>query len=187
MRKESFRYHPLSENELQILWKKHKFIIESFVLNNKYNTNDIYINENIVMSIIAKVDQRRRYFKYFHGLDMSEYKEVALICFWYIKLRPICISQKALSQDLKVYDAINEKLAVYYLLVSFRCMLEEKNLSTRQLDSLPKKYLNEVIYSFTYRDISKEALILLIIPGLFEPPVRTLRATIPENESHIFR
>ena len=27
----------------------------------------------------------------------------------------------------------------------------------------------------------------LIIPGLFEPPVRTFRATIPENESHIFR
>ena len=27
----------------------------------------------------------------------------------------------------------------------------------------------------------------LIIPGLFEPPVRTLRATIPENEGHIFR
>ena len=28
---------------------------------------------------------------------------------------------------------------------------------------------------------------LMIIPGLSEPPVRTLRATIPENESHIFR
>lgn len=28
---------------------------------------------------------------------------------------------------------------------------------------------------------------LLIIPGISEPPVRTLRATIPENESHIFR
>ena len=27
----------------------------------------------------------------------------------------------------------------------------------------------------------------MIIPGLFEPPIRTLRATIPENESHIFR
>ena len=27
----------------------------------------------------------------------------------------------------------------------------------------------------------------LIIPGLFEPPVRTLRATIPENEGHIFQ
>ena len=27
----------------------------------------------------------------------------------------------------------------------------------------------------------------VIIPGLSEPPVRTLRATVPENESHIFR
>ena len=34
--------------------------------------------------------------------------------------------------------------------------------------------------------ISKRTL-GMIIPGLFEPPVRTLRATIPENESHIFR
>ena len=28
---------------------------------------------------------------------------------------------------------------------------------------------------------------LMIIPELSEPPVRTLGATIPENESHIFR
>ena len=28
---------------------------------------------------------------------------------------------------------------------------------------------------------------ILIIPGFFEPPVRILRATIPENESHAFR
>ena len=27
----------------------------------------------------------------------------------------------------------------------------------------------------------------VIIPGLSEPPVRTLRAAIPENGSHIFR
>ena len=27
----------------------------------------------------------------------------------------------------------------------------------------------------------------VIIPELSEPPVRTLGATIPENESHIFR
>ena len=28
---------------------------------------------------------------------------------------------------------------------------------------------------------------IVIIPWLFEPPVRTLRAAIPENKSHIFR
>ena len=32
-----------------------------------------------------------------------------------------------------------------------------------------------------------KAVTRMIIPGLFEPPVRTLRATIPENGSHIFR
>ena len=30
-------------------------------------------------------------------------------------------------------------------------------------------------------------LFYMIIPGLSEPPVRTLRATMPENGSHIFR
>lgn len=30
-------------------------------------------------------------------------------------------------------------------------------------------------------------IVMVIIPGISEPPVRTLRATIPENERHIFR
>lgn len=38
-------------------------------------------------------------------------------------------------------------------------------------------------------DIKSNELVevYMIIPGGSEPPVRTLRATIPENESHIFR
>ena len=35
--------------------------------------------------------------------------------------------------------------------------------------------------------LSRYFLWILIIPGISEPPVRTLRATIPENERHIFR
>ena len=41
------------------------------------------------------------------------------------------------------------------------------------------------------RDTMKRVFIIrnnmVIIPELSEPPVRTLGATIPENESHIFR
>ena len=37
------------------------------------------------------------------------------------------------------------------------------------------------------QQLKQRVRVRLIIPGLFEPPVRTLRATIPENESHIFR
>ena len=33
----------------------------------------------------------------------------------------------------------------------------------------------------------KDNLYRMIIPGISEPPARTLRATVPENERHIFR
>ena len=51
------------------------------------------------------------------------------------------------------------------------------------------KLSNKII---TSKSLSHNAVLAytglrMIIPGLFEPPVRTLRATIPENESHIFR
>lgn len=47
----------------------------------------------------------------------------------------------------------------------------------------------KVTMSYDEQSTLEELLIayLVIIPGLSEPPVRTLRATIPENESHIFR
>lgn len=44
-----------------------------------------------------------------------------------------------------------------------------------------------MLVDIEYSSRKNNRLKRLIIPGLFEPPVRTLRATIPENESHIFR
>ena len=49
-------------------------------------------------------------------------------------------------------------------------------------NSLHNKLAEKIIEFFM-----ENVALRLIIPGLFEPPVRTLRATIPENESHIFR
>ncbi len=50
------------------------------------------------------------------------------------------------------------------------------------------EYICDRIVDWYYHvETTKIAKLSMIIPGLFEPPVRTLRATIPENESHIFR
>ena len=49
------------------------------------------------------------------------------------------------------------------------------HIHTRNNNPVPVKH-------YIHREVTT-----LIIPGLFEPPVRILRATIPENESHIFR
>lgn len=62
---EDFKYQPLSEEELNVLWNRHKQVIESFIENNHYDSNKIYVNEKAVMAIIAKVDQRRKYFEFF--------------------------------------------------------------------------------------------------------------------------
>lgn len=158
-----FRYATLSDDELQKRWTKHKAIIEGFLSENEYQQDYLFVNEDAVLSVITKVDQRKEYFKFFHGLNMSEYKEAALIAFWYIKLRPINLRSKEFAEkSLKEYDAINEKLAVYYILKTLRIMLYNNGKSPNELDSLSKKYINELIYTFTYRDISKEALIMLI-------------------------
>ena len=161
--KSEFRYVPLNKTEYKVAWENHKSTIERFIKNNNFDPKQVYINKNIVLEIIAKVDQRKKYFQYYHGLDMSEFKEVSLIAFWYIKLRPICISGDYLDlRETKEFDAINEKLALFYILKTYRKMLIDKQLSTKVLDDLPKEYIQELLYSFEFRDISKEALILLI-------------------------
>ena len=63
------------------------------------------------------------------------------------------------------------------------------NLSRSNVDKIQN--IKKTLFKFRTAIIDSEFEIFhtnsLIIPGLFEPPVRTLRATIPENESHIFR
>lgn len=156
---DDFRYVPLNEEQYSNICNKHYSVIEKFLMNNRYSLDKVDINEKILLSIIAKVDQRQKYFQYFHGLKMSEFKEVSLICFWYIKLKPIRISCEN-CKDGKL-DAINEKLALYYLLSLYRKMLKDHGLPTDVLDRLPEEYIKEVLYSFKYCDISKEAFTLL--------------------------
>ena len=54
------------------------------------------------------------------------------------------------------------------------------------------KFRRKIMYGETKKDLVEIIKKLcemkqVIIPGISEPPVRTLRATIPENERHIFR
>lgn len=148
---------------MQKIWIKQKEFVESFVSSNGYDASLLCLNQSAILEIIVKVDQRRQYFKYFHRLDMSEYKEAALNGFWYIKLHPLNIRPQENSQRLdQRYDSINEKLALYIILKTLRTLLKEKHLPVKRLDELPKSYVHELIYSLTYRDISKEALILLV-------------------------
>lgn len=156
-------YVPLNKQEFSELWEKHKKLIQGFIFQNSYDAEKIYVNEKVLTSIIVKVDQRRQYFKYFHKLDMSEYKEAALNSFWYIKLHPLNIGPREFAKNPpQEYDSINEKLALYIIITTLRALLHKKGIPQERLDQLPIKYFSEIIYSFTYRDLSKESLIALV-------------------------
>lgn len=73
---------------------------------------------------------------------------------------------------------------------------EERNFSWLLDFDITDSVLEELMFPKDKLAVNKRMSILtvrrhivvgVIIPGLSEPPVRTLRATIPENESHIFR
>lgn len=157
-------YKQLTADEFDVIWPKHEDIINEFLYQNDYDMECIKISRDSILSTVVKVDQRRQYFSFFHGLDMSEYKEAALTAFWYIKLSPLSIETSALDNDNEVekYDSINEKLALYVILKTLRVMLLKHKKSSEQLDKLPKSYIDELVYTFTYRDISKEAMIMLV-------------------------
>lgn len=158
-------YIPLSDDETKNLFEDHKLIINSFIEGNHQIADLIKIDESALYSLITKVEQRRQYFKYFHGLNMSEYKEIGLVSFWYIKYHPIYIDetiQKAKAIPNASIEFINEKIAVYYILVTLRKMATVCNIKKDALDVITDKYVKDLIYSFSHRDISKESMILII-------------------------
>ena len=106
-------YKKISDSDRQEQIKTIVDFINDFIKENGYDVNNLYINESTVYQIINKVYQRKQYFEIFHNITISDLKELALNCFWVVKLKPICID-RSLDENLKVeLRSINEKFAVY--------------------------------------------------------------------------
>jgi len=137
--------------------KRLNSIFGKFLTSNGINNLPFRFNETDLLLIIRKVDQRKHYFKEFHNIDMSELKEISLVCFWIIKFRPYNVD----TDDDNINDSINEKFCVYLIMHTIRSILKTKGLDESPLNYLTKEYIYQMIYSFRFRDMSKEALILL--------------------------
>lgn len=125
-----------------------------------YKYEDVRVNLSSQRDIIVRVHKRKYYFKMFHN-DMvtSEYKETALYCYWIIKLRPLWT-----SPDVKSSERINEKFALHL----YVALLKKYNEDFSEKDGISKKHIRELLYSFRYRDLTKEAMILMLEPYYYE-------------------
>lgn len=125
-----------------------------------YPYGAVRVNINAVKDIIVRVHKRKHYFKVFHKeMVISEYKETALYCYWILKLRPLWIEPLNESSE-----RINEKFALH-LYVS---LLKKYNEDFSEEDGINRLHIRELLYSFRFRDITKESMILMLEPYYYD-------------------
>lgn len=125
-----------------------------------YPYESVKTNINTLRDIIVRVHKRKHYFKVFHNeMITSEYKETALYCYWFLKLCPLWIDPANKSSD-----RINEKFALH-LYIS---LLKKYNEGFSESDGINRLHIRELLYSFRFRDITKESMILMLEPYYYD-------------------
>ena len=157
----SDNYIRISEQEyLDEIEKLDSLLMDFCSASGLYDYDKVAVNQSAIRDIIVRVHKRKHYFKVFHN-DMvtSEYKETALYCYWILKLRPLWI-----EPSVKKSERINEKFALH-LYIS---LLKKYNETFSEKDGINKKHIRELLYSFRFRDLTKEAMILMLEPYYYK-------------------
>lgn len=150
----------LSPSE-EILFKKSNDLIQQFIKYAKeqdFTIDEIYIQRSLVPHIILRVDKREGYFMIFHEQTrINEIKQAALMAYWILKFKPFMINTSD-PDKLHKYRRINEGFAAFYLLSAFKQYAKKQGYSVTEMSD---RLINELMYAFTYWDLSKEAGILI--------------------------
>jgi hypothetical protein len=112
----------------------------------------ISFSRQTMLEIIDRVEKRRVYFHVFYdGCKMGELNEGALFCYWILKLHPFFYP----GLDSNILNA-KISLCLFTNTIYRHSGAKGKNIA------ISPHYLNDVYYSFRYRDLSKEALMRMI-------------------------
>jgi hypothetical protein len=112
--------------------------------------------DSCVVKIIDLVERRRVYFHVYHERDMSEWNEVALYCFWIVKLQPF-YEIKSKSRAAMEANETNARIAarmLYGMANRIRHKLGRNRITWPNIKN--------TIHAFRYRDISKESIMALL-------------------------
>lgn len=167
-KKMQYGYVPINSDELtkrmvsiEDCWKKFiNKLMKYYEDNGNTSKIEYSINTVAIREIVERVYQRKDYFDRYHsGMEMSEYKEIGLYMFWLSKFKPFCMT--GLGYDDKVAFNINEDFIMFYMLSALKNLAEEMNLEYNS-DKISGKLYDEILYSLCFRDLSKEAMGLIV-------------------------
>ena len=131
--------------------------------------SDIKFNRSTLYEIFNRIEKRRVYFHIYHnGMKMGEVYEGALLCFWILKLMPFR------TENLPV-SSFNTRIA-YIIFVNMLHYVANKTNKENERKGIKKpktrvnirsKLMDDVMYAFQYRDLSKEAIMSLADSHLY--------------------
>lgn len=162
-------YNYLTPEEAQKRMNEFQAMFDTFLKKSSLDRSDIECNDVMLMKIITRIDQRSDYFVYFHSevdnngklnVDvMSQYKQVALLCYWIIKYKPLRVKEHHTDIDYYCQNrcTINETFAAYI----FISQINSSQLLSKKQKQYYKSwgYTEDLFYKFMHHDISKEAMI----------------------------
>jgi hypothetical protein len=141
------QYVPLTPQEKHVRLQKILALYNEWIAITNYV--EIKWRKEVLLDIIDRVDKRKVYFWNFHGVVLSEKNEMALYCFWIIKLAPF-------FDELSPGEYASVKFAVFLFLK----IIDSVGYKVDHRAVIDKEYVQNLFYSFLYRDISKEAIML---------------------------
>lgn len=125
---------------------------------HELRAEDICMQRILVPRIISRVEKRESYFLVFHNqMHINEIKQAALTAYWILKLKPFMIQSDDPLLKHK-FCRINEGFALFYLCSVFEQCAQINHKRTREFSD---KLMDEILYAFTYWDLSKESVILI--------------------------
>lgn len=145
-----------------VLMQKSNDLIKQFT---KYanavglSPEEVCIQRATLPRVILRVDKREGYFVVFHkGTQINEIKQAALVSYWIIKFKPFMIDSDEPNR-MHRYSRINEGFAFFYILSACKQYAQKKGYSSMR--DVSSRLKDEIMYAFTYWDLSKEAVILM--------------------------
>lgn len=165
---ELISYTPPSTDYILVEMEKYESLLDQFCQAAKLDRSRINVNIQSLKDVIIRVDMRKLYFRVFHAnMVPNEYKHIiGLSGFWILKLRPFWIQTQKDDSDevLRLATWLNEEIVLHMVC----SLLKEYNPDFfNNGHDLCESYCNELLYSFRYRDLSKEAMFLLFDPFYF--------------------
>jgi hypothetical protein len=148
--------------------KQYLFNVVSAIIGIE-KLSDVKFNRNIMYEIFNRIEKRRVYFHIYHnGMKMGEVYEGALLCFWILKLMPFHTTNVSTSLfNTRIAFIIFMNMLYYVSSKENQKRAKEGKTRPKTKVNIKEKQMNDIMYAFQYRDLSKEAIMAMADSHLY--------------------